>query len=216
MAPRLPKPKSLEEAEHLMNQLMKHKAILQEDERKADTQHKIILGGAVIALSKVKPEEALMILRLLDRAVVAPKDREKLEAYLPGGSVFEGLVAGGKTGRTAPQKPHAPVAVSEPKLVPPPVAKPVQGGPGLEQKTPAPVVAKPFTQAPIALGNLDGAAERNRAGNGAGGVGSLPFASEEKPVEQPRLPIGTPLKSLGLFGSKMAAADPRPGADRTT
>lgn len=213
MAPRLPKPKSLEEVDQLLNQLMKQKATLQEDERKADTQRKIILGGAVIALSKVKPQEAFMILRLLDHAVVAPKDREKLETYLPGGQVFEGLVAGGKTGPTISQKTTAPEARSEGKPSGDRVEKPAPMIAVSEQKTLAPVAEKPVAQTPIAGEKSNGSVEKNRVENGVGGMGSLPFAAEEKPVGPRPLPVGTPLTSLGLFGPKTPAVGASSAAD---
>jgi hypothetical protein len=213
MATRLPKIKNLEEAEQLMNQLMKQKALLQEDERKADARRKIILGGAVIALSKVKPDVALAILRHLDPGIVGPRDRKDVEDFLPGGSVFEGLVAGGKTGRPASQKTPAPEASSEQKLSGDRVEKPSPIDTVSEGKISAPVAQKPIAPPPIAGEKSNGSAEKNGAGNGAGGVGSLPFAPEEKPVGPPRAPVGAPLPRIDIFGSKKPAAGASPAAD---
>jgi hypothetical protein len=232
MAPRLPKPKSLEEVDQLISQLMNHKAALKEDDRKADNQRKIVLGGSVNPVSRSNPAVALLFLKEMDKVNTVARDRKVSAEYLPGGSFWEKLVSAVKAGQDGPLKTAAlegivsgktasdpsgktgvQTAPIEPKTFAAPAEKTTPMTPVSERKISAQVAEKPVAQTPIAGEKSDGSAVKNRVENGAGGVGSLPFAAEEKPVGPRPLPVGTPLQSLGLFGPKTPAVGASPTAD---
>ena len=68
MATRLPNLRTLEGIEQMKHRLLLAENKLKEEERKADARRKIILGGAVIAMTKNNPTLALTVLKALDEA----------------------------------------------------------------------------------------------------------------------------------------------------
>lgn len=168
MTTRLPKPRSLEELEQMKRFLAQSENQLKEADRKADARRKIILGGAVIAMTKNNPALALTVLKAIDAFVPIARDRKDLEAYLPGGSVFEALVSGRKVGSAPLLKTGAPEVSVGPKPAGDPAPKtvgqtaPVEAktfatpaektspiGPGSEQKLSGLPVAKPVAERPV-------------------------------------------------------------------
>jgi hypothetical protein len=213
MATRVPKPKSLEEVQQLMNQLEKHKATLQEDARKTDTQRKIIKGGSVGPVIRINPVVSLLWLIEANKVISNPRDRKIVEEHLPGGSTWNEVVAAVKSGPNVPLKTLALEALTAMEVEGDPVKKPAPKSTVSEAKPAAPVAEKPVGQTPIAGEKLGGSVEKNRAENGVGPVGSWPFAAEEKAVGTAPSAVGKPLQSLGLFGPKTPAAGASTAAD---
>jgi hypothetical protein len=76
-------PKPLSRSQQLFNRARDARRQEAEQQRKEDTNRKIVLGAAMIAASRDDPAFAEQFKRLLDKYVLKPADRKRIEEWLP-------------------------------------------------------------------------------------------------------------------------------------
>lgn len=168
MTTRLPNLRTLEGIEQMKHRLLLAENKLKEQERKADAQRKIILGGSVNPVSRSNPALALLFLKEANKTITVPRDRKVVAEFLPGGSEWDKLVAAVKAGQDSPLKTVAlegivwgktsgdpsmktvgQAAPVEAKTFATPAEKTASIGPGSGQKLSGIPVAKPVAERPV-------------------------------------------------------------------